>query len=110
MTVKKKPTAAQLKARKLFAERSKAGTLRKNPAKKVSGKTRKKNPLQNTIEKKGRIIAHFQYVVQTSSKEPVNDKSWREIAGFKMKPDAADYARALAAAVPGIWIRVVDCD
>jgi hypothetical protein len=42
-TAKKKPSAAQIAARKLFAQRAKAGTLRKAPAK------RKKNPVKKAV-------------------------------------------------------------
>lgn len=47
-TAKKKPTAAQLAARKLFAQRAKAGTLKKNPSRK---KAVKKNPTPKVAHK-----------------------------------------------------------
>lgn len=47
--IKKKASTAQLRARKLFAQRAKAGTLKKNPARKTATK---KNPARKVAVKK----------------------------------------------------------
>lgn len=171
-TSKKKPTAAQLAARKLFAQRAKAGTLKaKNPKRpsQATGKRpsarlidrreraipgyfpnpidderessrarrlkeaekrgdwetanairfvmsqrktkaapkRKKNPIIPGTQKTGRIIHHFRYVVETAKSQT---SKWTVVAGFVMYADAEQYAKALQPAMPGLWIKVGDCE
>jgi hypothetical protein len=74
--------------------------------KKVSRK-RKSNPLENNIQKVGRKIAHFRYLVET---RPYPTSKWRTVAGFMLKPDAATYAQALHKLMPGLYIHVEDCE
>lgn len=117
MTVKKKPTAAQLKARKLFAERAKAGTLRKNPIKKKAAvkknpakkKAVKKvapNPIKKTVKRapKAAVKNPVKRRVQRSVKskgievQKHSANGWKCIASFPSsadgKKDALAYARA----------------
>lgn len=130
----KAPTKKQLAARKLFAQRSRAGTLKPigrvsqatgkrpsarlkarreksipgyfaNPAPKA--KPRKKNPLEPQVQKVGRKIAHFRYLVET---RPSPSAKWRTVAGFHIDTEAAEYAHALNAKMPGIYIHVEDCE
>lgn len=131
----KKPSKAQLAARKLFAQRSKAGTLKK-PIGRVSQATgkrpsprlkarreksipgyfanpapvarkRKTNPLEPTIQKVGRKVVHFRYLVETR-KTPA--EKWRTVAGFALKMDAESYAVALHNLMPGMYVHVEDCE
>lgn len=119
----KKPTPAQLAARKLFAARARAGTLkRKTAAKRMprgitsamvgSGVKRKKpaakrakNPIRSAIEKAGHVVKHFPYLVKSAPKE---SGPWKIVAGFVMVSDARDYAQALNKAMPGLWYSVSD--
>lgn len=81
----KKPTAAQLKARKLFAERAKAGTLKKSPtrksqatgkkptkrliARRVSTEKAPKGYFANPIEKRGAKDVKKWYARRADNKE-----------------------------------------
>lgn len=99
MMATKKPTAAQLRARKLFAERAKAGTLRKGSKK--ATKVRKPNPIVPGVKKRAQASS-FEYHVETSA----NGVAWKLCAGFVHKHDAKEYAAALHKVMPGYFIRV----
>jgi len=115
MATKKKPTAAQLAARKLFAARAKAGTLnkkrspsrdysrdaaveREEAALRIAKKhaARKKNPAPKvkrvTVRAKAERDPHL-YIVWTTDSlgNPYND-----IAKFRKISDAKNYAQSYA--------------
>lgn len=137
---KKKPTAKQLAARKLFAQRAKAGMLKKNPKRpsQATGKKptarlvdrrersipgyfpnpaprktakRKKNPVVAGIKKAGAVqraiakVQQFRYHVITSMTETGKRTT---VAGFILAKSAEEYAHALHAQMPGLWVRVED--
>lgn len=75
--------------------------------KKPKAKPRKKNPLEPQVQKVGRKIVHFRYLVET---RPSPSAKWRTVAGFHIDTEAAEYAHALNAKMPGIYIHVEDCE
>jgi len=92
-TTKKKPTAAQLKARKLFAERARAGTLRK--------KTAKKTAVKKVVAKKVVRKTAVRKVVKKNPVAPI--KSFfgvydgdKLMGAFRTVEAAKQYAQALA--------------
>lgn len=113
-TAKKKPTPAQLAARKLFAERARAGTLGKKPAKKTTA--RKKNPISRSV-KNSRALStsrHRETVADWRDHFQVQVKytkvgKWEHIGGglLKTKREAEAFAHQLHRLNPEIWIRVV---
>lgn len=134
-TAKKKPTAAQIAARKLFAERARAGTLAKKPkasrdyardsrvealeaelrlAQKHA--KRKKNPIARSV-KNSRALStsrHRETVADWKDHYQVQVKyteagRWEHIAGgiLKTEKEAKTFANQLHRLNPEIWIRVV---
>jgi hypothetical protein len=120
-------TAKQIAARKLFAQRAKAGTLRtgvrkraKNPSRggndaihididshNTKGRNvRAKNPLKPGLEKgSSKNRTPFIYEVQRWG---ANSGEWFQVAGFTYAEDAIEYAEALARKEKHWTIRVVD--
>lgn len=106
-------TAKQLAARKLFAARAKAGTLRgkpaakktvrKNPAvKKAATKTVRKNPARTTTILGSREKA-LPYAVQVKTKQ--SDK-WNEICRAAQESNAVQIAKALSDIHSNLFFRV----
>lgn len=106
-TAKKKPTAAQLAARKLFAQRAKAGTLKKNSARKVARKTVvKKNPVRKSAVKKAVVRKNSVHVLKSSSSYGKKSRKYKYyiytttsneiLATFERLDLAKEYAQAKA--------------
>lgn len=115
----KKPSAAQVRARKLFAERAKAGTLKKSVKRpsQATGKKPTKRPVAHREKSvpgyfanpvhapaKRAVLKTFDYYVETS----LTGERYILVAGFIQRQDAEDYAHALAKVMPGMHIRVVE--
>lgn len=71
---------------------------------------RKKNPLVKDIAKVGRIISHFPFIVMSCQTNSPKESDWKIGGGFKIKSEAVTYANALHAVMPGMYVKVVDCD
>lgn len=134
----KKPTAAQLAARKLFAARAKAGTLKKkrSPSRdyardaavermeaelRIAKKhaARKKNPIVRSLKNKRAVSTsrHRETVASWNDRFQVQVKyregdRWEHIAGgiLKTQREAEAFANQLHRLNPEIWIRVVTPD
>lgn len=130
----KKPSAAQLAARKLFAERAKSGSFKNKSQKGRRAKaarmaraekstavaTRKKNPVRKPVAKKTVVKRNpvRGSVTRAAPKKSLafpfhyqvdyqfSDGSWWPIAGFDKPDDAKAYARAYAKQHPDRTIRV----
>lgn len=127
MATSKKPSAAQLAARKKFSEIMKAGgfakkraakktvakkrVAKKNPIvlisdtpKKAARKTvRKANPVKKTVVKKG--SANFPFVVEVMRLVP-GGHVWEMHAGLNTKAEASDLAYLIAENYPNVSVRV----
>lgn len=107
-TAKKKPSAAQVAARKLFVARVKAGEFSKGkPKRKTAVKKKivavKKNPIQKNVEV-SKKPANFPYVVQYKNTGTGN---WNTHGAFKQLEVAKDTAQTLHIKYPKLTIRVM---
>lgn len=107
-------TAKQIAARKLFAQRAKAGTLRKNPAKKKLGAKRatsvkrakkavsapsqitKRAPTKRLKARRAANSKPGYFPNPISRGFKVKSSTGSHIATFNSKADAVEYAQALA--------------
>jgi hypothetical protein len=114
----KKPTAAQLAARKLFAARAKAGTLKKATKRKPAAK-RAKNPIARSLKNKRAVSTsrHSKTVASWNDRYQVQVRysetsRWEHIAGgiLKTQREAEAFANQLHRLNPDLWIRVVTPD
>ncbi|MBK9497441.1 MAG: hypothetical protein IPO08_23545 [Xanthomonadales bacterium] len=129
----KKPSAAQLAARKKFAAMAKSGALAKarkaapkKPISRPSQATGKKpsprlkarreksipgyfaNPISSEVRKTKRAPSPFQYVVENAPSDL--DSLYKPVAGFVNFGDAKAYAYSLHKDMPGLFIRVVEVE
>lgn len=108
VAAKKKPSAAQLRARKLFAERARAGTLRKgNPLTRVKIKSPPQRPAGNKSAPSKRLIKRRTRTVKAptgyyANPSPLHGLKYavlcdnKIIAAFVGRPPAVQYGDMLA--------------
>jgi hypothetical protein len=114
----KKPTAAQLAARKKFAERAKAGTLQKKSKTivkkivcKVSSSSKIAALLKKPKSKSKPVVKRQANPITVKARYRVMRMfmdDWEDFAYFIFEKDVRAYAKAYATANPKVAIRVWD--
>lgn len=102
MVTKKKPSAAQIAARKLFGQRAKAGTLRKNNPVKPS----RKSKIQSRALVKKSVLGTKKPVSIYTVDSSKNGKDWRFFRACYTSTTASKIANEMASEYSDLYWRV----